>query len=560
MQIHDRDADALQAAGQLFALVSDMAAERDRKQLAEKCLTAACRIAGAGGGVLYALDRTGRQLVPVASLPPQLGAVPTGILSLYPSGQPDMVDPRCWCAFTGAVAVIDDVARVHGFDRSAIDRRDGAGRHRTRSLLACPLRSNDDVTVGVLELVNLTGPDGQPAGPEALARLVPLVRAFAYQAAVTITNSALLDQNRRLVAELDAVNGDLRRENQRLRQERVTVASRATGLVTRSMVMMRVLDMVGKVAESDVPVLILGETGTGKDVVARLLHMAGPRRDRPFVAQNCAALPADLLESELFGHRKGAFTGAAADKKGLFQAADGGTLFLDEIGDMPIGLQTKLLRVLQDGEVRALGATETQPTDVRIVAATNADLKARVADGRFREDLFYRISVFPIDLPPLRQRDGDIVLLAEHFLAEMPEAELKGIAGIDPEAQAVLARHDFPGNVRELKNVIARAAILCQPGAAIGIGDLPPALAGGPAVAQARPQGGEEAGNVLRDTVRRTEAAAILAALKASGGNRTHAAAALGLSRRALQEKIARYGLGRGTSGRPSRDPRPAIG
>lgn len=546
--------DSFEAATQLFALVSDMAAERDRMRLAAKCLEAACRISGARGGVLYALDQTGRQLVPVAALPPQLGVSPAGIVPLYRNGRPDMTDPRSWCAFAGSVAVIEDVARVHGFDSGAIERRSGSSGTPTRSLLACPLRGNDDVTVGVLELINLVDSDGSGSGRQAMDLLVPLIRAFAYQAAIIIANTALLDQNRRLVKELDAVNGDLRRENQRLKHERITVASRATGLVTRSPLMERVLDMVDKVAETDVPVLILGETGTGKDVVARLLHMAGPRRDGPFVAQNCAALPAELLESELFGYRKGAFTGAQADKKGLFQAADGGTLFLDEIGDMPMGLQTKLLRVLQDGEVRALGATEGQRSDARIVCATNVDLRARVAEGRFREDLFYRISVFPIELPPLRRRDGDIALLAEHFLAEMPEAQLKEIRGILPEAQAVLDRHPFPGNVRELRNAIARAVILCRPGEAIGVDDLPPALlaAGGQDPAAVLPPAAEEDRSGLRDTIRRYEAGAIVEALKASGGNRTHAAMALGLSRRALQEKIARYGLGRGVAGRPA--------
>ncbi len=221
---------------------------------------------------------------------------------------------------------------------------------------------------------------------------------------------------------------------------------------------------------------------------------------------------------------------------------------------MPIGLQTKLLRVLQDGEVRALGATEGQRADARIVAATNVDLRARVAEGRFREDLFYRISVFPIELPPVRQRDGDIALLAEHFLAEMPEARLKEIRGLRPEALAALVRHPFPGNVRELKNAIARAVILCRPGAEIGIDDLPPALVAGVGqdLAAALPPAADDDRSGLRDTVRRYEAGAIVEALKASGGNRTHAAAALGLSRRALQEKIARYGLGRGVAGRPA--------
>ena len=539
--------DAHAHAVELFAMVSAMAAERDRKQLAATCLDTACRISGARRGTLWALDATGKNLVAVA-VHPDRGTATGDTIALYPGGQPDMRDPRCWAAFTGRAAIIEDVARMHGFGRDALLRRDHAHGWRTRGLIACPLRGNDDVTVGVLEVADLDDARGHPLDLASLQALERLIGAFAYQAAITIATSALIARNQALVEELEALNERLRRENTRLKQQTISVASRAEGLITASPAMERVLDLIGKVADSAVPVLVLGETGTGKEVVSRLVHAASPRRDHPFVAQNCAALPADLLESELFGHRKGAFTGALADKKGLFEVADGGTLFLDEIGDMPLPLQAKLLRVLQDGEVRPLGATEARRCDVRIVAATHVDLRSRVAEGRFREDLFYRISVFPILLPPLRDR-GDVPVLARYFVERAAERHHKSVAGISDAALAVLERHSFPGNVRELMNVIERAVILCRPGGLIEPDNLPPELAGaGGAPRLADPVAiapdGDDA-PALRQTVRRYEAERIAQALAANGGNRTRAAEMLGMSRRSLQEKIARYGLGR---------------
>ncbi|HUA76515.1 MAG TPA: sigma 54-interacting transcriptional regulator [Acetobacteraceae bacterium] len=529
-----------EAAAELFALVSGMAAERDRRLLAEKCLAAACRIAGAGGGLLYALDLSGQCLVPVAGRPRGMAEAGPASLPLYPDREPDMNDPRTWCAFTGHPAVIENVAIMHGFDGRAIRARDRSAGRQTGSLIACPLRSNEEKTIGVLELCDLSDAAGRPLARAALETMVPMLEAFAYQAAVIIATNQLIERNQALVDELAEINGNLRRENLRLRQEAVTAASDASGVVTRSPAMEAVLSLVGKVVDSAIPVLVLGETGTGKEVIARLLHTASPRRKGPFVAQNCAALPAHLLESELFGYRKGAFTGAQNDKKGLFDIAAGGTLFLDEIGDMPAELQTKLLRILQDGEVRPLGAVAGKRSDARIVTATNVDLRARVAEGRFREDLYYRIAAFPIILPPLRERAEDIVLLARHFVAAMKDAHAKDIRGFTPAARDALGRYSFPGNVRELKNIVERAVILCAPGAAIDVKELPAEVLAGRGAAgrsEARPEG-------LRQTMRHHEAVAIMEALRANSGNRTRAAAALGLSRRALQEKIARYRLG----------------
>ncbi len=536
----------LEAAAALFALVSGMAAERNRTLLAEKCLDAARRIAGACSGVLYALDRTGQELVPVAGQPHAIIAASPRSLPFYAHGEPNMADPRTWCAFTGRAVVIDNVRTMHGFNGHAIRERDRAAGIKTGSLIACPLRSNEERTVGVLELCDFCDEESGRLSGASLEKMVPMLQAFAYQAAVIIATNQLIERNEELLAELAENNRDLLSENRRLRQDAVTAVSTATGVATRSPAMEKVLNLVGKVADSTLPVLLLGETGTGKEVVARLLHAAGPRRNGPFVAQNCAALPGHLLESELFGYRRGAFTGAMHDKKGLFEVAADGTLFLDEIGDMPPELQTKLLRVLQDGEVRPLGATQGRKSDARIVVATNVDLRARVARGEFREDLFYRIAVFPIALPPLRERRQDIVALAQHFLASSKDACAKDIKGLTRAAASALERYAFPGNVRELKNIMARAVILCPPGRTIDVAELPGEIVDGVAEASTRTVSeGPSKSDRLRETMRHHEAVAIMEALTANNGNRTRAAVALGVSRRALQEKITRYGLGR---------------
>ena len=231
------------------------------------------------------------------------------------------------------------------------------------------------------------------------------------------------------------------------------------GMVGASPALKKVFALLEKVAPSDVAVLVQGETGTGKELVAKALHEYGQRKSRPFMAENCAAVPAELLESELFGHTRGSFTGAVADRAGHFVAADGGTVFLDEIGDMPLAMQAKLLRVLQDGEVRPVGSNKSRKVDVRVVAATNKDLRAMCAEGTFREDLYFRLNVITLELPPLRERDGDVEHLARFFIARMKD-EMGIEATITPEALEALARWRWPGNVRELENEIRRAVAL----------------------------------------------------------------------------------------------------
>ncbi len=233
------------------------------------------------------------------------------------------------------------------------------------------------------------------------------------------------------------------------------------GMVGDSAPMRALFELLAKVAPSDVSVLIQGETGTGKELVARALHEHSRRKPRPFLAENCAAVPANLLESELFGHKKGSFTGAVADRNGHFVAADGGTVFLDEIGDMPLAMQSKLLRVLQEGEVRPVGSNKTVKVDVRVVAASNKDLAAMCKQGTFREDLFFRLNVLTLRLAPLRERTGDVAHLVRFYLVRIGE-ELGRAITIRPEALAALERWNWPGNVRELENVIRRAAVFAK--------------------------------------------------------------------------------------------------
>ncbi|MFG0674583.1 sigma-54-dependent transcriptional regulator [Delftia sp. WSY_7] len=304
-------------------------------------------------------------------------------------------------------------------------------------------------------------------------------------------------------------------------------------LVSGSEAMRQVFKRIGLAADSDATVLVLGETGTGKELVARALHRNSARAERPFVAVNCAAIPADLMESELFGHVKGAFTGAVSDRAGRFREAQGGTLFLDEVGDMPLPTQAKILRALQEREITPVGASRALPVNVRIIAATHRDLPDAVRQGRFREDLWYRLQVVPVHLPPLRERLGDVLLLAEHFLRQGGGTSPKRLGS---DAARLLLAHDWPGNVRELRNAMERAALLC-PGPVIGpehIG-LQPAAANGPAIDWNGP---------LAPAVAQLEREMVTRALAATMGNRAEAARRLGLSRQQLYRKLAEFGLG----------------
>lgn len=309
----------------------------------------------------------------------------------------------------------------------------------------------------------------------------------------------------------------------------------ATKIVAGSPAMQAVLKRAARFAANSAPVAVLGETGTGKEVIARILHANSPRAKRAFVAVNVAALPAELLESELFGHGKGAFTGAATARRGLFEAADMGTLFLDEIGEMPLALQAKLLRVVQDGELRRVGESQSFAVDVRVVCATHRDLARRVRDGAFREDLYYRLKVLTLELPPLRSRPEDILPLAAQFLAE-EETQARGFS---VAARKRLLQYSWPGNIRELQNVVKHGGALAV-GAEIQEEDLPEEL--GPGVSWASSSKRSDAREkLLSQTLAQVEAEHIRRVLDACHGSQSEAARVLGVARNTLWRRLRRF-------------------
>ncbi len=312
-------------------------------------------------------------------------------------------------------------------------------------------------------------------------------------------------------------------------------------IIGHSPAMLRVLGTVRRVAPSDLPVLILGESGTGKELLANALHANSRRSDKRFVAINCAGLSETLLEDELFGHVKGAYTGAAGERAGRFEHADGGTMFLDEVGDMPLAMQAKLLRVLENGEVVRVGANEPLRVDVRVISATNSDLAAKVKEKKFREDLYFRIKGATIEIPPLRNRREDIPLLIEHFIRQAAQAHGAGVKGVTPDARRVLMAYPWPGNVRQLHNVIENMVVLAGSADKLTVDDLPPEIHSPPGTATAAAEGGitQLAGISLEEA----EKELIKNTLKMIGGNREQAASILGIGERTLYRKIKEYGL-----------------
>ena len=325
----------------------------------------------------------------------------------------------------------------------------------------------------------------------------------------------------------------LRREVARLRRE-VERPYRFDNIIGKAQPMQDVFALIRRLAGSAANVLITGESGTGKELIARALHFNSPRAKRPFVAVNCAAIPDTLLESELFGYKRGAFTDARTDRPGMFVEADGGTLFLDEIGDLSPPLQAKLLRVIQEREIRPLGAQRSEKVDVRVLSATNRDLEQRMKEGAFREDLFYRLNVINVALPPLRDRGDDILPLAEHFLAATAARGNKRVAAFTASALKVLTAYQWPGNVRELENVVERAVALAE-STELGVEDLPPQV-------RERRMADIHAGALARNlTLAELEREYIARVLSAEGGNKTRAAQRLGLDRKTLYRKLEEY-------------------
>jgi DNA-binding NtrC family response regulator len=319
-------------------------------------------------------------------------------------------------------------------------------------------------------------------------------------------------------------------------------ANRFENMVGKSAAMQKVFELMRRAAATDSTVLVTGESGTGKELVARAIHYASARKERKFVPVNCGAIPESLMEAELFGHVKGSFTGATADRRGLFEEADGGTLFLDEIGELPLQLQVKLTRALQERAVRRLGATEERKVDVRVIAATNVDLREAVPGGRFREDLFYRLNIFPLRLPPLRQRTDDIPMLAMLFLDRHSRGRSLPIEGFVPEALAAMLRYEWPGNVRELENAVERALAVSD-GPRISLEALPDevaALGGRAPTSDLATLSYRDAVDLARDRASRQY---LVALLKEFGGNVTAAAERAGMERESLHRLLKRYGV-----------------
>jgi serine/threonine-protein kinase PknK len=442
---------------------------------------------------------------------------------------------------------------------------------RLRSVLCIPIRIHGEIG-GVLYV------DNRLQQTVFQEREKALLLSLADHAGTAILNARTLDQLRSKQVELQqaldrvdqlnaALKGQLAEKTSELSQIREEISTQSLAhrtkydykqIVGSGRAMRTLFALLDKYIDADDPVLVTGDSGTGKELVARAIHVHSRRQHKAFVSENCAALPEALLESELFGYVKGAFTGATTNKKGLLESADGGVLFLDEVGDMPLDLQKKLLRVLQEGEVRPLGGRENVKVDVRLICATNRNLEAMVRDGEFREDLYYRLAVLPVHLPPLRDRKEDIPQLVKRFLVDL-QRETQARVRVSPDAMERIVQYAWPGNVRELQNEIRRAAILCDgiilethlsqhvregrsgPGANLADDGLVPS----------------ERGTTLPDMVRELETREIQKAFERAQANKSRAADLLGLSRFALQRKLEKYALdanGRPTGAAPAND------
>jgi transcriptional regulator with GAF, ATPase, and Fis domain len=422
---------------------------------------------------------------------------------------------------------------------------------RLRSILCVPVRGREG-PIGTIYL------DNRFEEGVFEERQLPLIRAFADQAALAVENARLHEESAARLEDLTKAKAEVEELN-RILSERVAKTTvelqevkehvlrereqaplkySYANIVGSSRRMRDVFHLLDKVTDSDVPVLIQGESGTGKELVARAIHFNGPRKDRPFVSENCAAIPETLLESELFGYARGAFTGAVADKKGLFEAAAGGTLFLDEIGDMPLDMQKKLLRVLQEKEVRPVGGKRAIPVDVRILSASNQDLRRAVAENRFREDLLYRLNVITVELPPLRDRTEDIPAIVQRVLDEVAEMTGTPRKTISDEAMELLVRHRWPGNVRELRNEIRKAHALSDR-VILPLVLSDPVRKAPPEAAALPDLGKTPLKEMVREVSEDLERRAITEALRRTRGRKAQAARLLGISRPTLDAKLA---------------------
>jgi Nif-specific regulatory protein len=416
---------------------------------------------------------------------------------------------------TGKEIIVPDISRDPRFVHKTGARKSTQGR--PVAFFCVPIKL-EGKTIGALSVDRRAGSSGD------FERYIRLLNIISTMIAQAVKLNKLVESERK----------QLHDENVRLRQE-LKKRFNVHNMVGSSNAMKQLYRLIEQVADSNATVLVRGESGTGKDLVAHAIHYSSPRADKPFIKVNCTALPETLLESELFGHEKGAFTGATERKTGRFERAHGGTIFLDEIGDFPVNLQVKLLRVIQFKEFERLGGTETIRTNVRIIVATNKNLEQQITDGVFREDLYYRINVFPIYMPPLRERKDDIMQLADHFLEKFAAENSKHITRISTPAIEMLTSYHWPGNIRELENCIERAVLLCD-GEVIRSEHLPPSLQMIRKTEQVAPQS-------LSEIIANKEKELIIDALKKSGGQQRKAARELGLTERILGYKIKKYSI-----------------
>ena len=423
-----------------------------------------------------------------------------------------------WVLTNNQTAIIPDTDK----DERVLRFSDSKESGRIKSMACVPLRSQAG-SIGVLYIVNKRKGTFPPKD-------ILLLEILSVTIAITIENS-------RLCGKLENYAKYLEKENLRLKSE-VQDRYERHGIIGHSVVMRRLYDLIDKVIDSDITVLIQGETGTGKELIAKIIHYGGPLKDRPFISENCGALTDNLLESELFGHVKGAFTGAISNKKGLFELADGGVVMLDEIGEMPPNMQVKMLRVLQENEFRPVGGSTYKKVNVRVIACTNRNLEEEVAEGRFRQDLFYRVNVFPITIPPLRERREDIPLLADHFLGTFSQKNGRPKPNLTAAALNILVRYDWPGNVRELQNEIERALTLAKPDEDIQTNHLSPSINSAPTDDTI-----DDLDLTLPESVANLEKQMITRAMERADSNRTHAARLLGITRQGLLKKIKRLNL-----------------
>ena len=465
-------------------------------ELLRMIMDAAAELTGAEAGSVLLLDRPTGDLVFAVATGEEGAKLSETRLS---SGE----GIAGWVARTGKPALVND-ARSDDRHTLSTDKKTG---FTTESLLAVPMSRNGDV-IGVLEAVNKKIGNFDASDLNALS-------AFASLASVAITNARKFER--------------LTTQNKELRKQ----AYGKWVLVGKSGAISRLRDTISRVAPTNTTVLITGESGTGKEVVAHQIHNQSGRADGPFIKVSCAAIPETLLESELFGHERGAFTGATDRRIGRFEAASGGTIFLDEIGEIPYTVQTKLLRILQEKEFERLGSSKTLKTDARLIAATNRDLQSAVASGGFREDLYYRLKVFPIQVPPLREHLDDIPLLVEHFLGKLARQFPHGLESVGEKAMEELTSYSWPGNVRELENLVERCAVIAR-GEEIQRDMLPPEVLG------ENYEGGEVKLPPTM-TIPRAEEMLIRNSLQRTGGNVSETARQLDISRDKLRYRLKRY-------------------